>query len=218
MARITRQSNGRKLIQFVAGDGRRKTIRLGKVPQRFVEEVRVRVEQLNVAMISRCPIDNDTANWVARLGDEMTAKLAAVGLIPERANQALEEFLKEYSIGRPDVKVATRTAYHCSAAHLIYFFGAKRNMREITEADADAFLVFLRTKPYALATIGRTIRHAKQFFRAAVRANLLCARTPSRTSKPRGRQTRLVVSLSLEKCPVLSSTPAPIGNGACFLR
>ena len=34
MASITRESNGRRTIQFVCGDGKRRSIRLGKVSQR----------------------------------------------------------------------------------------------------------------------------------------------------------------------------------------
>ena len=46
MASITRQQGGKRLIQFIGGDGKRKTIRLGKVPQRVAEEIRVKVEYL----------------------------------------------------------------------------------------------------------------------------------------------------------------------------
>ncbi len=46
MASITRESNGRKTIQFVAGDGKRRSIRLGKTTVRNAEAVRVKVEDL----------------------------------------------------------------------------------------------------------------------------------------------------------------------------
>jgi hypothetical protein len=52
MASISREPNGRKTIQFVAGDGRRRSIRLGKVSQRIAEEIKVRVEALLAAAVS----------------------------------------------------------------------------------------------------------------------------------------------------------------------
>jgi hypothetical protein len=79
MASISRESNGRKTIQFVAADGTRKSIRLGKVSQRMAEEVKVKVEQLGSAIASGLPINNETAQWVARLGDDLANKLAAWG-------------------------------------------------------------------------------------------------------------------------------------------
>ena len=67
-------------------DGKRRSIRLGKVSHRQAEAVKLRVEALNAALISKCPLDNETAAWVAGTGDELAGKLAAVGLIPERAS------------------------------------------------------------------------------------------------------------------------------------
>ncbi len=47
MASITNDANGRRRIQFVAGDGARKAIRLGKVSQRQAEAFKVRLEALD---------------------------------------------------------------------------------------------------------------------------------------------------------------------------
>ena len=46
MASIAKDKNGTRRILFVAPDGRRLTIRLGKVSQRAAESVKYRVEQL----------------------------------------------------------------------------------------------------------------------------------------------------------------------------
>jgi len=47
------------------------------------------------------------------------------------------------------------------------------NNRE--RADADRFVIWMKEQGYAPATIGRTIERARQFFRAAQRAQLLDA-------------------------------------------
>ena len=47
MASITRESNGRKTIQFVATDGKRRSIRLGKATMKTAQEVATKVEHLN---------------------------------------------------------------------------------------------------------------------------------------------------------------------------
>jgi hypothetical protein len=45
MASITRDQTGNRQILFIAPDGRRPTIRLGKVSQRVAQGVKFRVEQ-----------------------------------------------------------------------------------------------------------------------------------------------------------------------------
>ena len=49
MASVIRDGNGRKRIGFTAGDGTRKTLRLGKATLRQAEAVKVKVEQLVLA-------------------------------------------------------------------------------------------------------------------------------------------------------------------------
>jgi hypothetical protein len=82
MASVSTGPDGRRTIQFVAADGKRKTIRLGKVSQRIVDEIRVKVEALNAAAITRMSWDVETAKWVANLSAVLSDKLAAVGLVP----------------------------------------------------------------------------------------------------------------------------------------
>ncbi len=84
MASIAREKNGTRRILFVAPDGKRKTIRLGKVPQRTAEAVKFRVEHLLAAKLTGHAVDADTARWVAELEPAMADKLAAVGLTEPR--------------------------------------------------------------------------------------------------------------------------------------
>ncbi len=50
MASISKEPNGRRTIQFVAADGRRKSVRLGKVSQRAAEVARGHVEAIVAAV------------------------------------------------------------------------------------------------------------------------------------------------------------------------
>ncbi len=179
MASISRDSKGRRTIQFVAADGKRKSIRLGKVSQRVAESVRVKVEQLNAALIAASPMDDETARWVAGLGDSLANKLAAVGLIRERGIARLGEFLDTFIAKRTDAKPSTVLNFRVVKARLIEFFSPDKNIRDITPGDADAWLVWLRQSDSngkqrcAESTAGRSVRRAKQFFRAALRQKLI---------------------------------------------
>src|SRR5262245_10938449 len=123
MASISKGPNGSRTIQFVGGDSRRRSIRLGKVSQRQAEAVKLRVEALNAALISKCPLDGDTAAWVAGIGDDLAAKLAAVGLIPARASAVLGDFLDAYIKRRTDIKPRTRIDHEACKARLVQLLG-----------------------------------------------------------------------------------------------
>jgi hypothetical protein len=61
MASISRDKNGNRTIQFVAGDRKRRSIRLGKLPLRAVNEIKTKVEALNAASIAGIAWDKETA-------------------------------------------------------------------------------------------------------------------------------------------------------------
>ena len=176
MASISRQPNGRKTIPFIAGDKRRKSIRLGKVPVRFAETVKSHVEHLSAASITGHPIDRETAKWVAGLDDSLAEKLAAVGLIPKRENpksdgMTLEAFVNRYISNRTDVKSSTATVWKRTRRHLLAFFGSDHDIRTVTAGDAKDFRLYLmQLKDDGLAdnTVRRTCGIAKQFFEDAV--------------------------------------------------
>ena len=139
MASISREPNGHRTIQFIDRDRKRKSIRLGKVSQRVAESIKGKVEALNAAQISRCALDDETARWISQIGDDLTAKLAAVGLIAERGSALLGGFLDSYIALRTDVKPNTRRNLEAVKARLVEFFGSNKAMREISPGDADAW-------------------------------------------------------------------------------
>jgi hypothetical protein len=68
MASIGIDPNGRKRILFIARDGKRKTVRLGKVAQRQAEAFKLKVEKIIGAEITgdsrpfRLPVRNPLPN------------------------------------------------------------------------------------------------------------------------------------------------------------
>jgi len=178
MASISREKNGRRTIQFVGPDGKRRSIRLGKVSQRVAEAVKVRVEHLAAAAITGHALDAETARWVAELSDSLADKLAKVGLIAERESATLGEFVDGYIGKHTDVKPRTLLAYKQGRDSLVEFFGADRRLDTISPGEADEYRLWLRGEAnkgdgYAEATTGRRIKHAKQFFTAAVRRRVI---------------------------------------------
>jgi len=179
MASISRDPSGCKRILFVAGDGSRKTIRLGKCNVKQAEAFKQKLEALVSTRRMRSSIDNETSQWVADLPNEMHAKLAAVGLVARRAamlaqsSLALGPFLAEYTESRSDVKRGTQEVFGRCVKHLLAFFGRDKLLAEISEGDADAWRLYLVKYGLAENTIRRTCGIARQFFRAAKRRKLI---------------------------------------------
>jgi integrase len=210
MASITTTPNGHRLIQFVVGDNRRRTIRLGKVSLKTTEKILVKVEALHSAAVANVSWDVETAKWVAGLSPVLADKLASVGLIPkrqERNKERLKPFLDTYVAGRTDVKPGTTTNLKIGADRMVQFFGSDRELSSINAGDCDDWLVWLKER-FAGATVGKTVKWAKQFFRAAVRKKLLTenpfddVKPPSMANEARkffiDRETAYKV---LEACP-----------------
>lgn len=177
MASIGKDPNGRKRVLFVAEDGSRKTIRLGKTSVKQAEAFKVKLEALIAGRLTS-NIDQETARWVADLPDNMHAKLVAAGLVSPRAATVrftLGPFLDEYIGSRQDVKPNTVLVYGRTCKHLVDFFGADKVLQEITEGDADDWRLYLVSQGLAPNTVNRTCGIARQFFRAAVRRRLIAS-------------------------------------------
>ena len=177
----TDKKTGRRTIQFVGGDGKRRSIRLGKIPIRQAEAVKTRVEHLVAASIANAPIDGDTARWLATIDDVLADRLAAVGLTHKRDSASLASFIDEYIDSRHSVGESTKYLYRKTRDLLVEYFGASTPMRDITEGDAEGFrewLVGLKDRPtqsgeFAENTIRRRCGRARQFFRAALKKRLI---------------------------------------------
>jgi hypothetical protein len=205
MASIANDPGGRRRILFLDKNGERKTIWLGKVSKRTAKEIKTRVESINTAAIAGHSIDGKTAEWLRDIGAALHAKLADKGLVTPRQPSAtathvrLGDFLDSYIAGRTDVRPRTRINLDAARCRLVEFFGKDRALEGITAGDADDFGVWLKGR-YAAATVGRTIRRAQQFFRAAARKDIIGknpfadARPPSQTNEAR-------------KCIVTDGTP-----------
>ena len=172
MASITKESNGRRTIQFVGSDGKRRSIRLGKVSQRFAETVQVRVEHLAAAQATGGAIDGETARWVAERDTVLLDKLAAVGLIPKRDVATLGPFLKAYIASRTDSKPRTHLKYESTRKALVAYFGADKKLRDITEGDAEGWRLHL-APGRSENTLRKHAAVAKLFFGAAVKKRLI---------------------------------------------
>ncbi|MBT5019382.1 MAG: tyrosine-type recombinase/integrase, partial [Planctomicrobium sp.] len=173
MASISTDTNGNRRLQFTDQNGKRQTVRLGKIPKRAAETIKIRVEHLLTAKLGNQPVDGETARWVAGLDDVMNDRLARVGLIRMRQSALLTQFIEDYIAGRTDLKPRTVIKFKATKDYLVDYFGENRSLREITEGDADQFRLMLKGKGLAENTIRKHLSITKQFFTAAVRSKIV---------------------------------------------
>jgi len=209
MASVIRDPSGRKRIQFVADDRSRKTIRLGKATMRQAEAFKVRIEQLVLAVTGASGVvDEDTIRWLAGLDGTVYDKLAAVGLVAERATVKLGDFIDAYIRERSDVKPGTVTVYRHTRRNLVAFFGGDRPLREISKGHGDLWRLSLLKQGLSENTVRRRSGIAKQFFRTAVRRDLIVSNpfedltsTDKRNSKRFYFITQEEAKRVLDACP-----------------
>ena len=188
MASLFRETNGNYRIQFCGHDGKRKSIGLGAVTEDQAERQRAHVEDILRSRRNGHSPQASTIRWLAEIGDALARKLANVGLVesrslpeePRNSGLTLVKFLDDVIAGRSDAKLNTLNNLKTARNRLVDCFGHNTRLADVTPGDADDFALWMRrakrrdgTKRYAAATIGRTVRRAKQFFRIATRRKIL---------------------------------------------
>jgi len=173
MASIANDPNGRRRILFFDGNGKRKSIRVGKVSMRYAESVKTKIEDLVSASITGDAPRDDTARWVAGLDATMYDKLSKAGLVKPREAAMLADFTQRYIDGRHDIKPRTRINLERARRYLLDYCEAERPMRDFTAGDAEDFRQHLIGRGLAENTVRRAVGRARQFFLAAKKRGLI---------------------------------------------
>lgn len=179
MASICKQSsngklNGRKSIQFTGHDGKRKTLRLGKVPMKTAEGIKMRVEHLLAHRITKHSLDRSTAQWLTEIEPDLLKRLTGVGLIDQRESTRVEDYCEAYfKIRESDTKENTRKKYRNALTYIYEFFTRDKLLKDITPGDCDEWRAWLVGKGLAENTVRKHCAVAKVFFNNAVRKKLI---------------------------------------------
>jgi hypothetical protein len=222
MASLSTDPKGNRTIQFIAADGKRRSIRLGKLPLKAVREIKAKIESLNASVVSGSGWDRETAEWVGRREAVLYDKLASVGLVPKRAApeaQTLGPFLVSYLEKRSDIKPRTRINLEQVRRNLVGYFGLNKSLADVTEADADDWRSWLANTElkdgetiikHKLGpnTVRRQCGRARQLFRAAVKRRII-------TSNPFGEMKDLTVLANRERSYFITRDVAQKVIDAC---
>lgn len=175
MASICNDAGGKRRILFVAPDGNRKGIRLGKCSKANAEKIKHRVENLLAVQVLGGAIDRDDAVWLAGDGVHFRPKLEAVGLLaPLEAKQhkrrwLLSEFLEDFmQRNGGSKKPGTREVWKQVFGNLNDYMPKGIYLDEVTAGHAKAFHDKIKPPRMAASTCDKRVRFARQFFADAV--------------------------------------------------
>ncbi len=143
------KKNNRWLIQFVAPDGVRRSISTKSNNAKDkgrgrAETFKGRIEELLAAKLTGSAIPRNVAVWIADLPDETHNRLEKIGLVEPRLSAKLGPFLADWFEERKNRKKSTLIVWGRARRNLLDFFAADKDLRRITEEDAERFERWLK--------------------------------------------------------------------------
>ena len=208
MASIATRKNGSRFIGFIDANGKRRTIYLGKVPKRYAESVKVKVEDLVCSSITGHAPSDETSRWLAGQDDRMIAKLARVGLTQDRHHTTLENWLLQYQKEREgDLKPESLRKLKQTGEKLLAYFAPQTSLRQITVQQSAEWREHLKGLKLSDVAIKTHSGNAKGIIEEAVRRKLIednpfqylkSGPTPSRYNR---YVTPDEISQIIEACP-----------------
>ena len=173
MASLSTDANGRRRLQVVDRDGKRHSIRLGRVAKRHAETVRAHVEELVGSQRTGNEPAQATRQWLSELDPQLLRALSRIGLVQKGDALQLDELVTAYLERRRDLKPKTRGFLRHSTDCLIEHFGPDRQTRSITVAEAKDWRRWMLSKGLSEATARTYARGVKQVFADARERGLI---------------------------------------------
>lgn len=176
MASLVNRPNGHRWIQFTDSDGKRKTLRLGKIPKRDAVSIKVHVERLISSKITSQTIADETSRWIADISDAMRTKLVGVKLLQageKSRDVSLDVFVEEYCAERSnDCEASTVRKIRSSLKQLVHHIGPDVSISEISAPDTYRYQLD-RRKTCAQASVSKDVKIAKTAFKHALKLGLI---------------------------------------------
>jgi integrase len=204
--------NGRRVIQFVGDDGKRRPIRLGQCDARTADSIKLHVERLLEAKRLGMPLHTETVHWLGAINDVLHGRISRFGLCEPRmlglrGQMPLARMLDDFIARRTDLKPGTVTTLKQTRDKLVEFFGETKPIGAINLADANDFKRH-RRKTDSVAYVSKQIQLSRQFFKDAVEREILIrnpfAKVKAGTQKNPSRQRFIaheIIDRAIEAAP-----------------
>jgi len=205
------KKDGTIRILFVAPDGKRKAIRLGKCSRRDSVMFKCRIENLLSAKILGKEPGRDDSIWLSKLSSVIRKRIERAGLVEPVQDDdipLISEFMNEYIAGRTDLKESTVKNLRQAEKSMMAFCKGAQKITEFTPQDAADFRIFLLKRPLVDTTVRRRCKRVKQIFAAAIKKKIITGNpfddvpTANRTNKDRQRNIKKEdIQSVIDACP-----------------
>lgn len=162
-------------------NGKRTTIRLHDATQRYATEVGGHLDVLVQANQYQTDLPPKVSQWLSEVPDRFYDRLVGAGLIEpreENGNCQLGEFLVRYvdlkssnGSNKSDWGESTTIKRQQTVNDLVDFFGANKNLRDVSAEDAQRWKNWLldeKSRNLSKASASKKLKDARQFFGFAV--------------------------------------------------
>lgn len=168
MASLSSTKTGVRKIQYSDRDGKRQTLRLGKMTKDAAKGFRSMVEHLISAHHTGSAIPGDVAKWLDNsVSDLLHSRLVKLKLCPPRQAQqqqvTLGKALADWAASRPDLGSKSQTNMKHVKDRLLAHLDANLPVASVTTTQFRGWIAQLRKDGYATATISNSVKHAKSF-------------------------------------------------------
>jgi integrase len=209
VASLIQDPNGLKRIQWTTAEGKRKTLRLGRMSMKQAEAAKLHIEHL-LAATETGTADPEALRWLSRLTDKIYERVAAHALAPRRqpaASKTLAALLDSF-FATINVKPQTKTTYTQTRQSLERRFGASGSLGSVTPLEAERWKQAMLDEGLAPATVSKRVKTARQIFRCGVKWQMLTAnpfdevRAGAQVNRERLRFiTRETIQKVIDACP-----------------
>lgn len=209
VASLIQDPNGLKRIQWTTAEGKRKTLRLGRMSVKQAEAAKLHVEHL-LAAVETGTADPEAARWLSRLTDKIYSRVAAHGLAPPRQPKSATTVtaLMDSFFATAGVKPQTKVTYAQTRSSLETRFGGSAPLAVVTPLEAERWKQSMLDAGLAHATVSKRVKTARQIFRCGVKWQMLAAnpfeevRAGAQVNRERLRFiTREKIQKVIDACP-----------------
>lgn len=183
VASVSTGKDGRKQLQFVALDGKRKSLYLGDVSKEFARDMGKHIDHLVRCRRTDEEPKRSTQSWMQDVlpsWKNVSAKLNELDILntDHKPDEIFADFVEHYISTRRDVKPGTTKTWSQASQKVRTFFG-RRSIKSLTKGDGKDFLRWLKTPKdqggagHKGETPSKHLGHVRGFLNEAVDAEII---------------------------------------------
>lgn len=185
MASVATGKDGRKQLQFVSIDGKRKSLYLGDVSKDFARDMGKHIDHLVRCRRTEEEPKRSTQSWVRDVLPQwknVATKLTELDILntDHKQDEIFADFVESYISSRRDVKPGTIKTWSQASQKVRSFFG-RRSIKSLTVKDGKDFLRWLKTPKdqggagHKGETPSKHLGHVRGFLNEAVDAEVIAS-------------------------------------------